>query len=126
MLPKCDFVSVHLNVTDETKGMINDEWFDLMREDAYFINTARAAVVDQKALITALEEKKIAWAAVDVMWDEPAPKNHPLLHMDNVIVTPHMAGICADVKKWASEMIMEELVAYAKKEPNKRVWTRLK
>ena len=54
--------------------MINDQWFNAMREDAYFINSSRAAVVDQRSLIEALENKKIAFAAVDVMWDEPAPK----------------------------------------------------
>lgn len=126
MLPKCDFISVHLSVTEDTKSMINDEWFDLMRNDAYFINTARAAVVDQKSLINALENNKIAFAAVDVMWDEPAPKNHPLLNMDNVLITPHMGGISSDVKKWASKMVTEELIKYANKEKNSRVWTRLK
>ena len=125
MLPECDFVSVHLNVTEDTRSMIDGEWFDLMRSDAYFINTARAAVVDQKALIEALENKKIAFAAIDVMWDEPAPKNHPLLKKDNVLITPHMGGISSDVKKWASQMVTDELMRYANKEKNIRVWTRL-
>ena len=124
MLPLCDFVSVHLNVTEQTYGMIDRTWFEAMREDAYFINTSRAAVVNQSDLIDALVNRQIAYAALDVMWDEPAPKNHPLLHMDNVLITPHMAGISSDVKKWASEMIMDEIVRFAQGKPNLRVWSR--
>lgn len=124
MLRSCDFVSVHLSVTPETKGMINDQWFNAMREDSYFINSSRAAVVDQRSLIEALENKKIAFAAVDVMWDEPAPKNHPFFTMDNVLLTPHMAGISTDSKKWASEMIVEDLLNYIWKQPLLRVWKR--
>lgn len=122
MLPVCDFVSVHLNETENTYKLINDEWFDLMREDAYFINTARASVVNQEALINALENRKIAFAALDVMWDEPAPSNHPLLRMDNVLLTPHLAGTCSDVKKRTSKMVMTEILNYAQQKPNLHVW----
>jgi D-3-phosphoglycerate dehydrogenase len=122
LLPLCDFVSVHLNVTGQTDGMIDRTWFEAMRRDAYFINTSRAAVVNQNDLIRALEDGQIAYAALDVMWEEPAPKNHPLLHMENVLITPHMAGISKDVKKWASEMILDEILRFAQGEPNLRVW----
>lgn len=124
MLPECDIVSIHLSVTPETKGLINETWFDAMRQDAYFINTSRAAVVDQKSMIEALSEKKIAFGAVDVMWDEPAPKNHPFFSMDNVLLTPHMAGISTDSKKWASEMITKDLLCYILGQPLLRVWNR--
>lgn len=124
MLPLCDFVSVHLNVTPETKDMIDEKWFEAMRPEAYFINTARAAVVKQEALIKSLEEKKIAFAALDVMWDEPAPINHPLLYMDNVLLTPHMGGISTDSKKWASEMIKDEILNYISGKPMNHIWNK--
>lgn len=122
MLPECDFISIHLNVTPETKNMIDMKWFDAMKPEAYFINTARAAVVKQEDLIRALEEKKIAFAALDVMWDEPAPVNHPLIYMDNVLLTPHMGGISVDSKKWASEMIKDEILNYIHGKPGNHVW----
>lgn len=122
MLPECDFISVHLSVTPDTKEMIDETWFDLMREDAYFINTSRAAVVKQSAMIEALENKKIAYAAIDVMWEEPAPENHPFLSMKNVLLTPHMAGISTDSKKWASEMIQEDVLNFINHKKICRQW----
>lgn len=122
MLSDCDFVSIHLSVSPETREMVDETWFDAMKEEAYFINTSRAAVVKQEALIKALEQKKIAFAAVDVMWEEPAPENHPLLAMDNVLLTPHMAGISVDSKKWASKMIKEDVIHYINRQPISREW----
>ena len=95
-----------------------------MKSTAVFVNTARAAVVDQKALIDALDEKRIAGAAMDVMWQEPAPGNHPLLHRDNVLITSHLAGMSCDVDRWQSEMILDEIQRYAQGQPPLRVWTR--
>ncbi len=126
MLPECDFVTVHLSVTDETRGSLSDEFFNAMKKGAYFINTARAAVVDQKALVKALESGQVGFAAVDVMWEEPAPANHPFFRMDNVVVTPHFAGVSSDVKKWSSVMARDEIINYAQGKPNKLVWKRLK
>lgn len=126
MLPECDFVSVHLSVTDETRASLSDEFFNSMKKGAYFINTARAAVVDQKALVKALQSGQVGFAAVDVMWEEPAPKNHPFFSMDNVIVTPHFAGVSSDVKKWSSVMARDEILNYVNNVPNKLVWKRLK
>lgn len=124
MLPRCDFVCVNLAPSESTYEMIDETWFDAMQNSACFINISRANVVKQSALIDALKNGKIAFAALDVMWDEPAPKNHPLLHMPNVVVTPHMAGISADVAKWASEMLADELIRYATGQKNIRVWRR--
>lgn len=122
MLPYCDFVSIHLSVTKDTREMIDETWFKAMRKDAYFINTSRAAVVKQAALIRALEDHEIAYAAVDVMWEEPAPENHPFLSMENVLLTPHMAGISTDSKKWASEMIKDDVLHFIKQEKLERQW----
>ena len=123
-LSTADVVSVHLPVTPETRGLVDATWFSKMRPDAYFINTARAAVVDQKAMIEALDQKRIAGAAVDVMWEEPVPANHPMLAMDNVLITSHLAGMSVDVEKWQSEMIADEILRFCKGLPPKLVWTR--
>lgn len=126
MLPECDFVSVHLAVTDETRGSLSDDFFNAMKKGTYFINTARAAVIDQKALVNALNNGQVGFAAVDVMWEEPAPENHPFFSMDNVIVTPHFAGVSSDVKKWSSVMARDEIMHFVNNEPNELVWKRLK
>lgn len=111
-LSRGDFVSVHLPVLPSTVGMIDSVCFDRMKPGAMFINTARAKVVDQRAMIEALMQKKIAGAAVDVMWQEPCPANHPFLTMDNVIVSPHQAGATVDIDTWQSRLAFEDLEAF--------------
>ena len=123
-LSQADVVSIHLPVTPQTRGLVDAWWFAQMQPSAYFVNTARAAVVDQQALIDALQHKKIAGAALDVMWEEPCPQNHPLLHMDNVLITTHLGGMSQDVDKWQSAMIADEIVRYANGLPPQLVWTR--
>ena len=81
MLAKSDMVSIHLPVMDATKGMVNKDWFSKMKPTAILINTARAAVIDQKDFVEALQNGEIAGAAIDVYWKEPVPANHPLLSM---------------------------------------------
>ena len=86
-----DFVSVHAPLTESTTGMISDEQFNLMKKEAFIINTARGPVIDEQALIRALESGQIAGAGLDVTEIEPIMKNNPLLKMENVIITPHIA-----------------------------------
>src|SRR5580765_1024207 len=87
-----DFVCVNTPLTPETRGFIGAREFSLMKPTAYFINTARGPIVDEKALYAALAERRIAGAALDVFAQEPIGQDHPLLALDNVIVTPH--SIC--------------------------------
>ena len=122
MLSESDMISLHLPVLPSTKGMVNKDWFSKMNPTAYVINTARAAVVDQKDFVEALQNKQIAGAAVDVYWKEPVPANHPLLKMRNVVCTPHMAGLTTDVDNWSGTMMGEEVIAYLKGEPRKYIW----
>lgn len=124
MLRECDMLSIHLPVLESTKGMVNKEWFSKMKPTAYVINTARAAVIDQKDFIEALRNKAIAGATVDVYWEEPVPANHPLLSMRNVVCTPHMAGLTTDVDNWSGEMMAQEVLAYVKGEERKYIWNR--
>ncbi|MCD8020015.1 MAG: hydroxyacid dehydrogenase [Clostridiales bacterium] len=122
MLAQSDMVSIHLPVLPSTKGMVNKDWFSKMKPTAYLINTARAAVIDQKDFVEALQNKEIAGAAVDVYWKEPVPANHPLLSMRNVVCTPHMAGLTTDVDSWSGTMMGQEVTAYLKGEPRKYIW----
>ncbi|HEV2295366.1 MAG TPA: hydroxyacid dehydrogenase [Tepidisphaeraceae bacterium] len=91
LLGRCDFVSVHIPETPATLNLFNDERFALMKPTAHFINTSRGRVVDERALIRALVEKRIAGAGLDVRVKEP-PEPGPLSDMDNVILTPHIAA----------------------------------
>jgi D-3-phosphoglycerate dehydrogenase len=93
MLPQCDFVAVHCSGGAETRHMISDRTLALMKPTAYLVNTARGTIVDEKALIAALQDKRIAGAAIDVYDPEPPRPGNPLLHMENVIVTSHLGAM---------------------------------
>lgn len=124
-LGAADVVSINLPVNKHTLGMVDEHWFAAMKPGAIFINTARAAVVEQKAMIDAVLSGKLGGAATDVMWQEPAPANHPLLDRDNVLVTSHLAGMSGDIPKWQSVMVYDEIHRYTTGQPQQRVWTRL-
>jgi len=91
-IQEADYISLHLPLNAETKGMIGKAQFDLMKKSAFFINVARAAIVDKEALFESLKEKRIAGAAFDVFWQEPAPPEEPLFQLENFVLTPHIAG----------------------------------
>jgi D-3-phosphoglycerate dehydrogenase len=86
-----DYVSVHTLLNAETRHLIGEAFFRRMKPTALLINTSRGPVVDERALIRALEDKRLAGAALDVWEKEPVTADHPLLRMDNVIATPHAA-----------------------------------
>jgi D-3-phosphoglycerate dehydrogenase len=88
---RSDYVSVHTLLNDETRHLIGEAFFRRMKPTAVLINTARGPVVDERALIQALTEKRLAGAALDVWEQEPVAADNPLLRMDNVIATPHAA-----------------------------------
>jgi D-3-phosphoglycerate dehydrogenase len=100
LLSQSDFVVVSCPLTEETRGIIGDDEFKLMKPEAYLINSARGAIVDEDALIRALRQKRIAGVATDVLANEPVTSREPLLEFDNVIITPHIA--------WYSEESIEE------------------
>ncbi|MFV8830268.1 C-terminal binding protein [Alkalihalobacterium sp. APHAB7] len=96
-----DFISVHAPLIESTRGMVSTEQFNVMKKEAFIINTARGPVIDEKALIEALQAGKIAGAGLDVLEQEPIRSDNPLLQMDNVILNPHIA--------WYSEEAQLEL-----------------
>lgn len=90
LLKNSDYVSMHCPLTESTKHMINRETLSLMKPSAFIINTSRGALIDEAALIEALENGTIAGAGLDVQETEPPKENSSLYTMDNVILTPHM------------------------------------
>lgn len=123
LLRSSDFVSIHCKVTEETIGLVGGKELSLMKPNAYLINTARASIVQQDALIKVLQNKKIAGAALDVYWYEPIPANHPLLTLKNVTLTPHIAAASEDVPKCHSKMIVEDVIQWINGKKPKRVIT---
>ena len=92
LLKESDFISVSTLLNKETRHLIGEKEFKQMKPTAYFINTSRGAIVDEPALVKALQEKWIAGAGLDVFEKEPVDRNNPLFKMDNVVVTPHSAS----------------------------------
>ncbi len=92
LLRESDFLTINCPLNPRTRGMIGERELALMKPDAYLINCARGAIVDERALLTALTGGRIAGAALDVFETEPIPPDHPFLSLDNVIVTPHACG----------------------------------
>jgi D-3-phosphoglycerate dehydrogenase len=95
VLQRSDIVSMHAPGSDETENMLTEEHFRLMKPHALFINNGRGSTVDEAALIRALEERWIAGAGLDVLDQEPPEPENPLLHMENVILSPHVASASA-------------------------------
>jgi phosphoglycerate dehydrogenase-like enzyme len=90
VLKTADVVSIHLALSDQSKNLLDQARLRLMKKSAYLVNTARGAIVDEAALVKILKAKALAGAALDVFVDEPLPKDHPLLELDNVVLTPHL------------------------------------
>lgn len=88
---RSDVLSVHLPLTKETEGLLNLDFFSRMKNSAFLVNTARGGVIREEDLVTALKSGMIAGAGLDVLCDEKIAKSHPLLQLDNVIITPHAA-----------------------------------
>ena len=106
VLEQSDFVSVHVPLLDSTRHLINAERLAQMKRTAYLINAARGGIVDEAALIDALERKQIAGAALDVYEDEP-PKNSPLIGHPNVITTPHLGASTVEAQETAGVDVAE-------------------
>ncbi|MEN3355102.1 MAG: glyoxylate reductase [Betaproteobacteria bacterium] len=110
LLSESDFVSLHARLTSETRHMMGDGEFDLMKRSAYFINTARGALVDEQALVRALSEGRIAGAALDVFEHEPRP--HPeLLKRQNVVMTPHVGSAVTELRAAMANVAVDNILA---------------
>lgn len=104
-----DFVSSHVPLSEETFHLVGAHHFNLMKPTAYFINTGRGKTVDEPALIQALRDKKLAGAGLDVLEQEPASPENPLLSMDNVLLTPHSASQSVNTREERKVRICQEM-----------------
>lgn len=110
ILKEGDFVSLNCPYTKEVEGIINKEKFALMKPSAFLINCARAEIVNQEDFITALKEKKIAGAAVDVFWEEPPGADSPLFDLRNLIATPHNASFTTQSSDLVSKTVATDIL----------------
>src|SRR3990170_2743983 len=109
---KADFITVHVPLTPETQGLINREAFAKMKPGVRIINCARGGIVDEKDLADAIQEGKVAGAALDVYVDEPPPADHPLLKMDQVITTPHLGASTDEAQLNVAIAVAEQMVDF--------------
>ncbi len=113
LLPRCDFLTVHTPLTDDTRGMIGARELALMKPEARVLNCARGGIIQEEALVEALRSGRLAGAALDVFAEEPLPADHPLLNLPNVVVTPHLGASTveaqASVAREAAQLLIDFL-----------------
>ena len=117
LLAESDVVSLHARVTEETRGFLAAPQFARMKRGAYFINTARGPMVDYDDLYCALASRHVRGAMLETFWQEPPPPDAPLLKLDNVTLTPHIAGASTTTVRIAARMVAEEVRRWLAGEP---------
>jgi phosphoglycerate dehydrogenase-like enzyme len=121
LLGEAHYVVIATPLTKETKGIIDAEVFSLMRPDAYLINIARGAIVDEPALIKALQAGKIAGAALDTVFTEPLPPESPLWTQPNIFITPHCSGNSPKTKERAIALFLDNFTRYDNGQPLRNI-----
>jgi glyoxylate reductase len=111
LLERADFVTLNVPLTRETRGLIGRDELAQMKPTAILVNAARGAVVDHAALLLALEQGQIGGAALDVTEPEPLPRDHPLLRMENVIISPHLGSATMETRQRMAELSAANLLA---------------
>ncbi len=121
LLESSDFVSIHLVLSDRTRGLIGQRELSLMKPSAYLINTSRAPIVDQSALIESLEHGRIAGAGLDVFEVEPLPPDHRLRTLPNILATPHIGYVSEDTYRAWFRQVVEDIAAFLAGSPVRRL-----
>lgn len=116
VLPQADIIVAALPSTPATNRFFGKKEFSLMRKSAFFINIARASVVDENALLDALQNQTIAGAALDVFTKEPLPEDHPFWSMENVIISPHAASFTPDSWNRVLDLMKSNFIAFSQGE----------
>uniref|UniRef100_A0A8C3MIS4 Glyoxylate reductase/hydroxypyruvate reductase n=1 Tax=Geospiza parvula TaxID=87175 RepID=A0A8C3MIS4_GEOPR len=117
LLQQSDFVMLVVNLTPETHKLIGKKELGLMKPTATLINISRGAVIDQDALVEALQNKVIRAAALDVTYPEPLPRDHPLLHLNNIIITPHIGTATVHATRMMAEEAIANMLAVLNDQP---------
>jgi len=130
MLPQVDVLTCHTPLTDETRAMVNEKTLGLMKKGAIFVNTSRGPVQQERALFEALTRGQLAAAGLDVFEEEPTSRDNPLLNLDNVVVSSHVAGVTAEAHRTASLQVTDEMLRVLRGErprvlANPEVWPRV-
>ena len=112
-----DFVSIHVRLSERTRGLVRAQELALMKTTAYFVNISRGPIVDEEALIDVLERGAIAGAGLDVMDVEPLPKDHPFLALPNTLITPHLGYVTEESYRAFYAGVVEDIRAFAAGEP---------
>ena len=115
LLGESDFVTIHCPLNRETRGMIGANRLALMKSSAFLINAARGGIVDEDALYAVLAQRKIAGAVLDVIANEPPPKDHPLIQLDNVLWTPHIGAMTLEASERGEWGAAEEVIRVLEK-----------
>ena len=121
LLRRSDVVSLHLRASPQSAGLIGKRELSLMKATAILINTARASIVDQEALIHALRDKRLAAAGLDVFTSEPLAADSPLLRLDNVVLSPHVGWVTHEATERLAQMPVDNIVAYLEGRPQHAV-----
>ena len=117
LFSQADIVSIHLILSKRSRGLIGAEDLALMKPDAYLVNTSRGPIVDESALLQVLQDERIGGAALDVYDIEPLPKDHPLLSLENVIISPHMAYVTEENLTQFHVETVEDIAAWLNDAP---------
>jgi D-3-phosphoglycerate dehydrogenase len=121
LLRTSDVISLHVPLTEQTRGLIGEREFGLMKPGALFINTARGAVVNSGALVAALHSGHLGGAGIDVYEVEPLPANHPLLTCEQVVLTPHNADQTPEGMELLNSGVVDNVIAFLDGQPRNRV-----
>lgn len=117
VLDRADVLSVHAELTEETRGLVGADELARLREGAVLVNTARGPVVDQDAVVAALESGQLAGAGLDVFAEEPVPADSPLFDLDGVVTTPHVAAASVESRRRVIDLMGENVRALLAGEP---------
>ena len=112
LLSQSDVVTIHLVLSDRTRGLLGARELGIMKPSAYVINTSRGPIIEERALVEALQNKKIAGAGLDVFDDEPLPLDHHLRHLENTIITPHIGYVTENTYKIFFDQTVENIKAF--------------
>jgi phosphoglycerate dehydrogenase-like enzyme len=121
LFANADIVTIHVVLSQRTRGLVGAEDLARMKPTAYLVNTARGPIVDENALLQTLQQKKIAGAGIDVFSVEPLPVDHPFRKLDNMVLTPHLGYVTEDSFRGHYRQMVDGIDAWFKGEPKQRL-----